>query len=50
VYDEAFGKQMDEVFARDLEQSKTYKMDDFEKRSLWERFTEWVVLPFRSQL
>jgi cardiolipin synthase len=50
VYDEAFGKQMDEVFARDLEQSKAYKMEDFEKRTLWERFTEWVVLPFRSQL
>jgi cardiolipin synthase len=50
VYDEAFGKQMDDVFARDLELSKTYRMEDFQKRTLWERFTEWAVLPFRSQL
>lgn len=50
VYDEEFGKEMDAVFARDLEKSHAYTLEDFEKRSAWERFIEWIVIPFRSQL
>lgn len=50
VYDESFGREMDLVFSRDLEKAKEYKLEDFEKRTLWERFTEWIVIPFRSQL
>jgi cardiolipin synthase len=41
---------MDEVFLRDLAQSRPYTIEEFKKRSLRERFTEWLVLPFRSQL
>lgn len=50
VYDETFGKEMDATFAADLEQSRAYTLQDFKRRTLWERFTEWVVLPFHSQL
>lgn len=50
VYDEAFGAEMEKVFEADLKQSKPYTLEDFKKRSLWERFTERVALPFRSQL
>ena len=38
-----------EVFERDLPRSRRYTLEDFEKRSLWERFIEWVMLPFHSQ-
>lgn len=50
VYDEAFGRDMERIFKRDLEKAKEYKIEDFEKRTLWERFTEWIIIPFRSQL
>ncbi len=50
VYDEAFGRGMQAVFERDLQQSKRYTLEDFEKRSLWERLTEWLMLPFHSQV
>ena len=50
VYDEGFGKEMEAVFERDLKQSRAYTLEQFEKRTLWERFTEWIVIPFRSQL
>ena len=50
VYDKAFGREMQEVFERDLLRSRRYTLEDFEKRSLWERFVEWVMLPFHSQI
>jgi cardiolipin synthase len=50
IYDEAFGREMQAVFERDLERSKRYTLEDFEKRSLWDRFTEWLMLPFHSQI
>lgn len=50
VYDEAFGAEMDRVFLEDLKKSKPYTLEQFKQRSLWERFWEWVALPFRSQL
>lgn len=50
VYDEAFGAEMDHVFLEDLKKSKPYTLEQFKQRSLWERFWEWVALPFRSQL
>jgi cardiolipin synthase len=50
VYDEAFGREMQTVFERDLLRSKSYTLEDFEKRSLWDRFTEWLMLPFHSQI
>ena len=30
VLDEGFGREMDAVFAKDLEQAKEYKTEDFE--------------------
>jgi cardiolipin synthase len=50
VYDRAFGRTMEEVFEKDLAQSEEYTLQEFQNRSLWERTTEWVMLPFRSQL
>ena len=50
IYDEAFGREMQAVFERDLERSKQYTLEDFENRSLWDRFTEWLMLPFHSQV
>ena len=50
IYNREFGTQMEEVFRRDLQSAKLYRLEDFEKRSLWERFSEWVMLPFHSQI
>jgi cardiolipin synthase A/B len=50
VYDEDFGREMQAVFERDLQRSREYTLEDFKKRSLWERFTEWVMLPFHSHI
>jgi cardiolipin synthase len=50
VYDENFGQEMEKIFLADLTNSKPYVIEDFKKRGLWERFTEWAMLPFRSQL
>ena len=50
VADEKFGREMENVFEKDLRESKEYTLEDFKKRSWWERTTEWLMLPFRSQL
>ena len=50
VYDEGFGEVMEKTFERDIAQSREYTLEEFRKRSLWERFTEWLAIPFRSQL
>jgi len=50
VYDEKFSREMEAVFEKDLEQSREYTLQEFKNRSLWERATEWLMLPFRSQL
>ena len=50
VYDREFGREMERVFEKDRAQSKEYTLEEFQKRSLWERTTEWLMLPFRSQL
>ncbi len=50
IYDAGFGKKMEAIFEKDRAQSKEYTLQDFKKRSLWERTTEWVALPFRSQM
>jgi cardiolipin synthase len=49
VYDEKFGHEMESVFEKDLAQARQYTLEDFQKRSLWERATEWLMIPFRSQ-
>ena len=50
VYDANFGRKMESIFMDDLKQSRAYTFAEFRNRSLWERVTEWLMLPFRSQL
>ena len=50
IYDREFGQRMEGMFEDDLRHSTEYTLQQFRDRSLWERFTEWVMLPFRSQL
>ena len=50
IYDQGFGRQMEAIFEKDLAQSKEYTLQQFKNRSLWERTTEWLALPFRSQM
>ncbi len=50
VYDAKFGREMEMMFERDLQQSREYTFQEFKDRSVWERTTEWLMLPFRSQL
>ncbi len=50
VYDEKFARKMETSFEKDLEQSREYTLQEFKNRSWWERTTEWLMLPFRSQL
>ncbi len=50
IYDREFGQRMEKMFENDLGHSTEYTLQQFRNRSLWERLTEWVMLPFRSQL
>lgn len=50
LYDRELGKRMEAIFEEDLKHSSPYTLEQFRKRSLWERFTEWITIPFRSQL
>jgi cardiolipin synthase len=50
VDDESFGSEMEKIFEKDLAKSKRYTLEQFKNRSLWERTTEWLALPFRSQM
>ncbi len=50
IYDGGFGRKMEAIFEKDLAQSKEYTLQDFKNRSLWERTTEWLALPLRSQM
>jgi cardiolipin synthase len=50
VYDEGFGRQMEELFENDLKNSKPYTLDQFKQRGPWERFSEMLMMPIHSQL
>jgi cardiolipin synthase A/B len=50
VYDGSFGRQMEGRFEQNLAQCREYTLEQFKNRSLWERTTEWLTLPFHSQL
>ena len=50
VYDSAFGRQMEERFEQNLAHCHEYTLEEFKNRSVWERTTEWLALPFHSQL
>lgn len=49
VYDQNFGGAMESVFEKDLAAAREYTLEDFKKRTLWERASEWLMIPFRSQ-
>jgi len=49
VYDPKFGREMESVFENDLARAREYTLDEFRRRTLWERVTEWLMIPFRSQ-
>jgi cardiolipin synthase A/B len=50
VYDAGFGREMELAFENDLKRCREYTYEEFKSRGLWQRFTEWAMLPFRSQL
>jgi len=50
IYDQEFARKMGAMFESDLAHSTEYTLQQFKNRSLWERTTEWLMLPFRSQL
>jgi cardiolipin synthase len=50
VYDEKFARQMESIFEKDMRDAREYTLEEFENRSWWERTSEWLMLPFRSQL
>ena len=50
VYDENFSRELEAAFERDLTRARPYTLEEFRRRSLWERVTEWLTIPFRSQL
>ncbi|MEP6809581.1 MAG: phospholipase D-like domain-containing protein [Chthoniobacterales bacterium] len=50
VYDPEFGRRMEESFEKDLVVSREYTLEEFNQRGVWERLTEWLAIPFRSQL
>jgi cardiolipin synthase len=50
IYDREFGSRMEAMFESDLKHSRQYTLEQFRNRSLWERITEGLMLPFRSQL
>jgi cardiolipin synthase len=50
VYDRDFGSKIEEMFTQDLKRSREYTLEQFRRRSLWERTVEWLAYPFRSQL
>jgi cardiolipin synthase len=50
VYDRDVGRQMEEMFERDLARSHTYTYDEWRHRPFWERLNEWLISPFRGEL
>ncbi len=50
VWDAEFGHKLEQAFERDLSRAKPYTLKEFQRRSWFERLTEWAVLPFHSQL
>jgi len=50
TYDAEFARKLEDGFWRDLERSRPYTYADWSGRPLRERFFEWAVQPFRSEL
>jgi len=50
VYDENFSGEMVKIFKKDLSKAKPYTIEQFKARGWWERISEWLTIPFRSQM
>jgi cardiolipin synthase A/B len=50
VYDEDVAGRLERMFETDLTRSRPYTYQQWAHRNLWERFTEWALMPVRSQL
>jgi cardiolipin synthase len=50
VYDSRVARRLEEMFENDLTRSRPYTLPQWNQRSIWKRFTEWLLLPVRSQL
>jgi len=50
VYDEPLAGRLTQMFENDLRKSRPYTYEQWLHRPLLKRFTEWVLLPVRSQL
>ena len=50
VYDEAIAGRLQQMFESDLQKARPYTYQQWLHRPLLKRFTEWVLLPVRSQL
>jgi cardiolipin synthase len=50
IYDSGVARRLEEMFENDLTRSRPYTLQQWNQRSIWNRFTEWLLLPVRSQL
>jgi cardiolipin synthase len=50
VYDEAIAGRLQQMFESDLQKARPYTYQQWLHRPLVKRFTEWILLPVRSQL
>jgi len=50
IYDSRVAGRLEEMFEADLAKSRPYTYEQWVNRSIWNRFTEWLLLPVRSQL
>lgn len=50
VYDERVAGKLEQMFETDLTRSRPYTYEQWVHRTLWERFTEWALVPVKSQL
>jgi cardiolipin synthase A/B len=50
VYDEGVARKLDQMFETDLTRSRPYTYEQWVHRTVWERFTEWALIPVRNQL
>lgn len=50
VYDEEVAGRLERMFETDLTRSRPYTYEQWLHRTIWQRFTEWVLMPVRSQL
>jgi len=50
IYDAKVAGRLEEMFEADLTKSRPYTYEQWVNRSIWNRFTEWLLLPVRSQL